>query len=114
MKNANKTVKVNKKFEIFVIKMDSSKSFSRQTSFGSDQVILYHEALSPRSDFGQLEKLLTNLDEKEKESLKDLKKYLLQKEGAWLLDLQMLGKEVSLKVIIFLTGHDIQNRFLQF
>jgi hypothetical protein len=70
--------------------MDSSKSFSRQTSFGSDQVILYHEALSPRSDFGQLEKLLTNLDEKEKESLKDLKKYLLQKEGAWLLDLQML------------------------
>ena len=73
--------------------MESNKSFSRQSSL-SDQVILYHDALNPRSDFSQLEKLLQNLDEKELNSLKDLKKYLLQKEGAWLLDQQMLGKEM--------------------
>jgi hypothetical protein len=73
--------------------MESNKSFSRQSSI-SDQVILYHDALNPRSDFSQLEKLLQNLDEKELNSLKDLKKYLLQKEGAWLLDQQMLGKEI--------------------
>ena len=76
-----------------MIIMESNKSFSRQSSI-SDQVILYHDALNPRSDFSQLEKLLQNLDEKELNSLKDLKKYLLQKEGAWLLDQQMLGKEI--------------------
>lgn len=69
--------------------MESNISFSRQNSI-SDQVILYHDALNPRSDFSQLEKLLQNLDEKELNSLKDLKKYLLLKEGAWLLDQQML------------------------
>jgi hypothetical protein len=69
--------------------MNENKTFSRQTSM-NDQVILYHDALNPRSDFSQFEKLLQNLDEKEKNSLKDLKKYLLQNEGAWLLDQQVL------------------------
>lgn len=71
------------------IEMSNPKEFTRQSSI-SDQIVLFHDALNARTDFNQLEKLLVNLDDNEKNCLKDLKKYILQKEGAWLLDQQLL------------------------
>lgn len=67
-------------------------SFGATTAVGStDQVVTFRDALNPRSDFDQLERLIfTNLDEKEKGCLKDLKKYIVKGEGVWLLDQQIL------------------------
>jgi len=68
--------------------MESTKSFSRQTSVS--EIVTFREALNPRTDFDQLEKLLSNLDEKEKTCLKDFKKYIVKGEGVWILDQQIL------------------------
>jgi len=62
-------------------------TFNRQISTNGDQLITFKDALNPRTDFDQLERMLGDtLDEKEKQSMKDLRQYLVKKEDAWLLD----------------------------
>jgi len=68
--------------------MSAAKPFSRQTSVS--EIVTFKDVLNPRTDFDQLEKLLSNLNEKEKTCLKDFKKYIVQREGVWILDQHIL------------------------
>jgi len=68
--------------------MSAARPFSRQTSVS--EIVTFKDVLNPRTDFDQLEKLLSNLDEKEKTCLKDVKKYIVQREGVWILDQHIL------------------------
>ena len=53
----------------------------------SEPLVSFKEALNPRTDFDQLERLLGDqLNAGEVASLKDFKLYILKGEAAWVLD----------------------------
>ena len=53
----------------------------------SEPLVTFKEALNPRTDFDQLERLLGDqLNAGEVASLKDFKLYILKGEAAWVLD----------------------------
>ncbi len=52
-----------------------------------ERLVTFREVLNPRTDFDQLERLLSGqLNESESASLKDFKLYILKGEDAWVLD----------------------------
>ena len=56
-------------------------------SSGAEPLLSFREALNPRSDFDQLERLLAGqLNAGETASLRDFKLYIIKGEAAWVLD----------------------------
>jgi hypothetical protein len=54
---------------------------------GTEPLLSYRDALNPRTDFDQLERLLGGqLNAGESASLRDFKLYIVKGEAAWVLD----------------------------
>ena len=70
----------------------SEATLSRQISQQGDQLLTFQNTINSRTDFDHLHRLLSsNLDEKEKQCLSDLKEYIIKKEDSWILDVAMLN-----------------------
>ena len=70
----------------------SEATLSRQISQQGDKLLTFQNTINTRTDFEQLQRLLsTNLDEKEKQCLSDLREYVIKKEDSWILDVALLN-----------------------
>ena len=70
----------------------SEATLSRQISLQGDQLLTFQKTINTRTDFDQLSRLLaTNLDEKDKQCLSDLREYIIKKEDSWILDVKLLN-----------------------
>ena len=70
----------------------SEATLSRQISLQGDQLLTFQKTINTRTDFDQLSRLLaTNLDEKDKQCLSDLREYVIKNEDSWILDVKLLN-----------------------